>query len=171
MGSKHNSDVTLETVTLFPVILIGTRDRLMRISASISQLSIQALIFLSFFLKICFPKSFRTGIRYYLSVYLLALWHVGSQSTDQGPNPHLLHQKQGVNPWTTKKSLQALIFNVSFYTDFFLSQRELSEQEKKKQNKKAEESNRILIMAWKNPQSHLNPPIQISPQQSLGRVA
>ena len=36
MGSKHNSDVTLETVTLFPVILIGTRDRLMRISASIS---------------------------------------------------------------------------------------------------------------------------------------
>ena len=36
MRSKYNFDVTLETLTLFPIILIGTRDRLMKIFASIS---------------------------------------------------------------------------------------------------------------------------------------
>lgn len=150
MGSKYNFDVTLETLTLFPIILIGTQDRLMRIFASISQLSIQALLFFSFFLKIYFPKSFRTGIRYYLPIYLLPLWQVGSQLADQGPNPHLLHQKQGVlTPGPPRKSLQALIFHFSFYIDFFfLSQRELSEQEKKKQNKTKKQRNLTGFQLW-----------------------
>ena len=140
MGSKYNFDVTLETLTLFPIILIGTQDRLMRIFASISQLSIQALLFFSFFLKIYFPKSFRTGIRYYLPIYLLPLWQVGSQLADQGPNPHLLHQKQGVlTPGPPRKSLQALIFHFSFYIDFFFKVRGnfLSKKRKNKTKQKS----------------------------------